>query len=308
MKVLTTSQFTAHARSRVYRRDWDVIDSRLISALRPHGVGLCPILDIRPSSSKNSSALAVRDGYAIPKDYPLAVIPFGCALGSHSWLDLDRTYLVPSIDDLKGCLQRHGHEELLDVVGCALFIAFHSILEHCPLRSQWFMAMMRQANANRGVVSDDDRLLLSTICDVHRALSELMMVPRLDVFASSVQYVLGALVDLDSPDNSDTTVTVRNSVLVPVVDAVCNKFHLRSNVALRMMQRDDVLAIRRSGFSLFGCGQGLASAPKHSQFWAIVTTEELGGGQELSLDQSFPSGDPKLWSPLERLRLGASVR
>jgi hypothetical protein len=267
-------------------------------------VGVCPILELHPSPSKGHLSLRVRSRYVIPKDSPLAVIPIDSALGSHSWLDRDRTYLFPTVEELRSCLQRCGHEELFDVVGSALLLSLHCCLESIPKRYLWSSRMQEPVSTRS---SEDEDLFHIALTEIHKSLCEVVTLPRMDIFESSAKYVLAALVDLSSADGSEDAVssTIGTSVVVPLLDSVANKFNVPSNVALRRMSCADVRALRSDGFALFGCGQGLCGAPTDSQYWALVSIDEIQGGQELSLDQPFPAGDSSLWSPLERLRLGA---
>lgn len=305
MKVLSSSALQS---ARLHTcRDWDVIESKLISSVKPHGIGLCPILTTSRSPSKGRRSLSVREGYSIPKDYPLAVLPLGCAITSHSWLDRDRTYLMPSDEDLGTCLKSCGHSELSEVVGIALYLSFHLSLSTIPPTFQWFTEMMLSLESSQN--QHDKQLLDETARDIHSALAASVPVPHLDCFAATLRYAVGSAVDLESSAKGDTAEANDDApevraALIPVLDAVANKYQLPANVALRQMDRDGVRSVRRDGYPLFGCGQGLNSALLKSEYLALVSIDEIQGGQELSLNQVFPDGDPSTWSPLQRLRLG----
>ncbi|CUE72380.1 Hypothetical protein, putative [Bodo saltans] len=308
MKVLSSALRVARHH---ISRDWELVDSKLISSVRPHGIGLCPILTTMHSPSKRRRALSVHAEYSVPKDCPLAVIPFGCAIGAHSWLDTDRTYLLPSVDDLRNCLGKCGHEELVDVVGIALSLCFHLVQLQPSLRCTWFAAMLQSISTVNAVLQDDNEILSATIREIHTVLATSMIVPHIDAFEVSVKYSLGSLVELESPKDAATSDESNDEpavcfAVVPVLDAVVNKYSVPANVALHKLSRDSIRALRRDGFPLIGCGQSLISADAKTDYLVLVSLDDIRGGEELSLNQSFPVGRPDLWSSLERLRLGVS--
>jgi hypothetical protein len=310
MKVLSSAIRAARQYS---SRDWDLVDSKLISSVRPHGIGLCPVLTTSHSTSKRRRALCVHPNYSVPKEYPLAIIPFGCAIGAHSWLDTDRTYLMPSMDDLRTCLTKCGHEELIDFVGIALHISFHQAQLQPSLRALWFANMLQVVNPTLAGPTDsrgDNELIMATIREIHSSLAASMVVPHINAFEASMLYSLGSVAELESPKDAISPDESHEEAVcfavVPVLDAVVNKFNVPANVALHKMSRDNVRSLRRDGFPLLGCGQALTSAEAKTEYLALVSLDDLQGGEELSLNQSFPEGSPTLWSPLERLRLGVS--
>jgi hypothetical protein len=94
--------------------------------------------------------------------------------------------------------------------------------------------------------------------------------------------------------------------ILPLLDIVANKWSAPGNTTLHQLDASSVRTLRNEGIHFFGSAQRLNCA-MGDEYAALVTTCDVSGGMELSLTQEFPSNDPSLWSPLDRIRFKAEA-
>lgn len=332
MRFVTKGSSLSRRKHRRLQSSVFATDGDLLQRAKVFGIGLFPAFHLRRSAvAKNRMSLYLDEQFKLPSQFPVALIPTKCAYSTQTVLDIDKTFLVPSASDLSTILGSE-HVELIDVVSVALFIAIHLALDphQRPLSMRWFELQLNAILLDASTCQDEGALC-EALNDIYEKLSKSIAVPPRAQFLRAARYVVGRMLLVESSEKpvisdeagqkahdaggAEYEAAVKGpatAALFPVLDCLVNKWSARPNVEIKQIDaktaKDELFRSKdeEQFFPLRGARQMLKRAAPSDEYILVLTSHEVCGGEELTMVQDFPEGIPRNWSPLDRLRFGAT--